>query len=309
MSWKDRDYNREEASMFGGSSPRYGGGGGVGGGFGSRFGSRLRGGSVVTWLLVINVVVFLIDSVLSGSARGDALSLTRWGNFNVAQAVYGLQIWRFVSYEFLHLNFFHILFNMIALYFFGPLLEQWWGSRRFLAFYILCGVGGAVLMLLLSFVPGLLGVTPQTPMVGASGSIFGILVGAAVLFPRMRVMLLLPPVPMSMRTLALIFLGIAVLSILVGARNAGGEAAHLGGALVGFILVKTPILLDWADRMSPSAIQNNVNKGRFERKQKQQHARQQEIDRILDKVRQNGLGSLTKREKKTLQQATDEMKK
>jgi len=119
-------------------------------------------------------------------------------------------------------------------------------------------------------------------------------------------MLIFPPIPMTMRTMALIFLGIAALSLLAGSPNAGGQAAHLGAALLGFILVKSPRLLDWADRFSPSAIQHNVNRGRFERKRKQAAAREAELDRVLAKVKEKGLHSLTRGEKKTLQQATDE---
>jgi len=290
MGWEERDYYRE----------------------GPSFGSRLGKGSVVTWLLVINCVVFVLDAILSSGMRVPVWLSPYWaGNFNVEQGVFGFQLWRWLTYQFLHAGFFHILFNMIGLYFFGPLLEQWWGSKRFLAFYLLCGVSGALLMTLFVLVaPGV--IVPAEvdarviTLVGASGSIFGILAGAATLLPKQRVMLIFPPIPMSMRTMALVFLGIAFLSLLAGTRNAGGQAAHLGGALLGFILVKSPRLLDWADRFSPGAIQRNVNQGRFERKQKQAAAREAELDRVLAKVKEKGLHSLTRGEKKTLQRATDE---
>ncbi len=303
MAWQDRDYNQDG---FGGSR----------GGFGGRLGSA----SVVTWLLGINCVIFLLDGVLSSGMRSQAVSPSYWGNFNVEQGVYGLQLWRFVTYQFLHDGLFHIFGNMLVLFFFGPMLEKWWGSRRFLAFYLLCGICATVFLIPITInVPGLIfnlaylqghGILPtQVTIVGASGSTFGILVGAAVLFPRERVMLIFPPIPMAMRTLALIFLGLAALSVIVGARNAGGEAAHLGGALLGFVLVKNPRWLNWADRFSASAIQDGVNKGRFERKRKREVADQAEVDRILDKVRDKGLGSLTRKEKKTLNDATERQKR
>lgn len=210
-----------------------------------------------------------------------------------------------MSYQFLHYDFMHILFNMIGLYFFGPMLEKWWGSRRFLAFYLLCGISGAAVMTLLSFVPGLLFVGSLTQLVGASGSLFGILAGAAVLFPHQRVMLLFPPIPMAMRTMALLFMGLAFLSVMAGTPNAGGDAAHLGGALLGFILIKNARWLNWADRLSPSAIQDGVNKGRFERKRRREVADQAEVGRILDKVRDKGLASLTRKEKNTLNEETE----
>ena len=197
---------------------------------------------------------------------------------------------------------------MIGLYFFGPMVERWWGSKRFLAFYLLCGASGALLMTVMSFVPGLLLLGPATPLVGASGSVFGVLVGAAVIAPRQTVMLLFPPIPMQMRTLVLFFLGIAVLFVIVGSSNGGGEAAHLGGALLGFLLMKSPRTLDWADHLSPTAIQAGARAGRFEKQQAKHVDLNAEVDHILDKVKNKGLQSLTSREKKTLKQATENQK-
>jgi len=301
MAWHDRDYNQEGHGGPGGFGGfRGGGGGGIGG-----IAGRMGGASMVMWLLGINCVVFLLNGVLSSGTRTQVISPYAWGNFNLEQGLYGFQLWRWVSYQFLHDGFMHILFNMIGLYFFGPMLEKWWGGRRFLAFYLLCGISGAFLMTLLSFVPGLLMVGPQTSLVGASGSLFGILAGAAMLFPHQRVMLLFPPIPMAMRTMALLFMGLAFLSVMAGTPNAGGEAAHLGGALLGFMLVKNPGWLNWADRFSPSAIQDGVNKGRYERKRKRELSDRAEIDRILDKVRGKGLASLTRKEKKVLSEETE----
>jgi len=303
MGYEDRTYYRDDQGRGGGM---FGGPGAPGG-----FGGRLAGATVVTWLLGLNVVIFLVDSVLTGSVRGDALSPYAWGSFSIDKGVFGLQVWRFFTYQFLHANFFHILFNMIGLFFFGPLIERWLGSRRFLAFYLLCGISGAVLYTLLAFVPGLIPGSLARPMVGASGSVYGILVACAVLFPHQRVMLLIPPIPMSMRTLALIFLGLAALSVIAGSSNAGGEAAHLGGALLGFILIKKPALIGWADR---AAQVTQAFKGgdpaareakRVRRQKESQAAEQQQVDRILDKVRQHGMQSLTGKEKKALQRATE----
>lgn len=302
MSWEDRAYNRDEDYMFG-SGERRGGQFGGGG-----FRPRISGKSVVTWLLIINAIVFVLDNILTGSSRASGLSPFRVGNFNVEQGIYQLQLWRLFTYQFLHADLFHILFNMIVLYFFGPMLEQWWGSRRFVVFYLLCGASGAVFMTLFVLVaPGLLDVSVNSPLVGASGSIYGILIGAAILFPNHRMMLMIPPIPMSLRTMALIFIGIAVLTIIVGGQNAGGEAAHLGGALLGFMLVKVPFVLDWADGLSPTAVQHKIETKQRERSRQKQISKEQEVDRILDKVKKQGLASLTERERKVLQQTTDEM--
>ena len=286
MSWQDRHYNRDDS--------------GGGGAFGA-----LRGGSVVMWLIGINCVVYLIDSILStGSRVGARPYLTEWGALSVPLTVEHFQVWRVLTYQFLHGGFFHILFNMIALYFFGPMMERWWGSKRFLAFYLLCGVAGAIPMILLVY----LQVIPAySYLVGASGALFGILVGAATLFPHQRVMLMFPPIPMTLRTMAIVFLVISAFSTIVGS-NDGGNAAHLAGAALGFLLVKRPGLLNFADRFSPQAIQDGVNKGRFERKLKREQASREEVDRILAKVSEKGIASLTGREKKILQQDTDRLR-
>ena len=302
MSWQDRDYNR------GG----YGGGPSGGGGFGGAIGGRLAGARVTFWLIIINFVVLLVNGILTHSTRGDAFSPEHWGNFNITQAIYHLQLWRWVTYQFLHDGFFHFLFNMIVLFFFGPQMEAWWGSRRYLAFYLICGTCGAFFYTLLAFVPGLLDVTAGTGMVGASGSVFGILIGCAVLYPHQRIMLLFPPIPMTMRTLSLVVLGIAVLSLVVGSANAGGEAAHLGGAILGFVLVKNPRFLGFAEHIGTGWFKQ-VTLRRLQRKAQRQRrvmdAEQAEVDQILDKVREQGMHSLTTAEKRKLKRATDRQRR
>lgn len=303
MAFQDRAYYRDEGD--------------------GSFGSPLRGASMTTWLLGINIIIFFIDSILRTSSRGHWLAPSSWGHFSIDTAVYGLQLWRWLTYQFIHEGLFHILFNMIGLYFFGRLMEQWWGSRRFLAFYLLCGSLGAVVFTALAHVPGVLNVTSQSELVGASGSIFGILAGCAVLFPHQRVMLLIPPIPMSMRTMALLFLGLSALSVIAGGQNAGGDAAHLGGALLGWFLVRRPRLLDFADHGAPAGFQgfaigrSTGAQGflaRWRQRRAQQRAERQrehearefaEVDRILAKVKASGLHSLTDREKRTLQRETD----
>jgi len=300
MGWQDRDYNQR--------------------GHGRALGGAGGGMSVATILMIVNCVVFVLDTILTGGSRiPDWMSPYLVGRFTIDEAVYKFQIWRVLTYQFLHGDFFHILFNMIGLYFFGRLLEQWWGSKRFLAFYLLCGVGGVVPYTLVELVwPSLIVDTGYSQvngeivrhigLIGASGAIFGILIGCAVLYPRQRVQLLFPPIPMTMRTMALVFLGIAVLSVIAGTENVGGELAHLGGAALGYLLVKKAALLSWADRLSPEAIQAGYNKGRFDRKIKKQQATREEVDRILAKVSEQGIQSLSAKEKKILQQDTDRLR-
>jgi membrane associated rhomboid family serine protease len=189
---------------------------------------------VTKWLLIINAVVFLAD-VMSGNLLGY------YGTFAVRTAIFSGFIWEFITFQFLHGSVGHILFNSIALYFFGPFMERWWGGRKFLAFYLISGIGGALLYSIL----GLMGIIELGGgIVGASAGIFGILIGTAVIAPNARISLLFPPIELSMRTFALAILGIAVFSIVVPIfGNEGGEAGHLGGAIFGFILIKYPRLL------------------------------------------------------------------
>lgn len=292
MAWQDRDYNRQP--------------------MGFNFGRQATATSVTMWLLGINCAVYLLDTVFTDSMRLNALSLSKIGAFEIGKAVYGLQLWRWFTYQFLHADFFHLLFNMIGLYFFGRLMEGWWGSRRFLAFYLLCGMSGAVLFTIIGLVaPSLIFGTNEialfSQMVGASGSIFGILVGCALLYPHMRVMLMFPPIPMTMRTMALLFLGIAFLSLVAGARNAGGEASHLGGAALGFLLVKNPTWLRFAEKGPHSFgnIAGHWQQRKLQRNRAQQMRDEAEVDRILETVRKKGLHRLNSREKKILKRATD----
>jgi len=233
MGIYDRDYYRQSAAP-----PRFGG---------------LAMWSVTTWLIAINVAVFLLNNAVQQTVvDGDGYVIGRihpindvYGYFSVATAVFHLQIWRFVTFQFLHANFTHILFNMIALYFFGPIVEAYWGSRRYLAFYLLCGIAGPVMYVIL-WALGFLIHDPSVPMVGASAGIFGVLIAAAQIAPNATV-LIYGIIPMRLRMMAMLLLAIAVYTAFTNGNNAGGEAAHLGGAAAGFALMKNPRFLSFAD--------------------------------------------------------------
>lgn len=206
---------------------------------------------VTRGLLIANVAVFLLNALLRGG-DGWGSVLDRFGAFTVAQGVFGLQLWRLITFQFLHANLTHLLFNMYALFTFGPLVERWWRGRPFLVFYLASGVAGALFYTLLWLAPGLLeGTGPTTSLVGASAGIFGVLIATAIIAPEGRVVLLIPPIPMSMRTYAIAILLFGVLIVVMNGRNAGGEAGHLGGALAGFLMMVVPPLrklIRWAAR-------------------------------------------------------------
>jgi len=239
---------------------------------------------VVKWLLIINLAVYFVQIL-----GGDRL-LVRWfAAYPSLLAV--LQIWRLVTYQFLHGAPRHIIFNMVCLFFFGPTLERHWGSRKFLVFYLACGMAGGLVYPLLR---GLKIISPHLiPLIGASGAILGVLAACAILFPHIVVLFVFFPLPI--RVVALILTLFAVFRIITG-ENAGGEAAHLGGMAVGAIYVLSQ---SWRHKLKLK-----VRSGQWEKKMAARRNLQLELDRILQKVHDSGIHSLTSKEKKILKQAT-----
>lgn len=236
-------------------------------------------------ILLINIGLFLLSII---PPVQDVL-LTWFSVYPISLGV-SLQVWRLVSYQFLHAGIFHILFNMLMLYFLGPLLEQHWGSKAFVRFYLICGAAGGVVYTLLAQL-GILGVGS---MVGASGAVYGLMAATAVLYPRMRVYIF-GVFPMTMAVLVIVSAIISLLNFASGS-NAGGEAAHLAGIAVGLVYVKyKPMYTNW--RMTRQ-------KGAWDRKIQQQREFEVEVDRILTKIHQQGIQSLTNAEKATLKEAT-----
>ncbi|QDU60639.1 Rhomboid protease GluP [Planctomycetes bacterium Pan216] len=259
--------------------------------------------SITTWLIIINVAVFLLNEL---TRKELFLPI---GYFSTQTAVFQLQVWRFITYQFLHANLWHILFNMIALYFFGQMIEQYLGSWRYLVFYLACGIAGALLFVLFTLtqiIP-----TPVTaPMIGASAGVFGVLIGAARLAPDRTVQMMLFPffVPMKLKVLAWILIGMAVYTVITTGQNVGGEVAHLGGGGFGFLLIKNVHWLYFLDRFSPEKLQVWWNRGTWKRREKQRDHMREEVDRILEKIIREGIGSLSKRERETLHRAAEELK-
>jgi membrane associated rhomboid family serine protease len=244
---------------------------------------------VVKWLLIINGIVFFLTSAFESLG----IFAIRWFSVFPVNIAATFQLWRLITYQFLHGGFWHIVFNMLCLYFLGPLLERLWGSRKFLIFYLMCGAAGGILYPLLALV-GWLGVGP---LIGASGAILGIIAACAVLFPSMKVYVF-GIFPVSMMVLAIVLALVSILSLLNPNKytNAGGEAAHLAGMVVGaaYVLSK-PLRARWQ-------MKTRAKKWNKQRDLEQQV--QQELDRILEKVHNSGIHSLSAREKKILKKAT-----
>jgi membrane associated rhomboid family serine protease len=245
---------------------------------------------VVKWLLIINVAVF-VPTVLSPRLGNF---IFRWFSVWPATTRMSLQLWRVITYQFLHSTTLitHIFFNMLVLFFFGPMLERIWGSRKFLIFYLICGAAGGLVYPMLAS-PGL-GLLRSGQLVGASGSILGMLAAGAILFPN-AIVLVMFIFPMRLWILAIILAAMSILNLFAG-ENQGGEIAHLAGMAAGAIYVLSD---SWRERMK-----FKFSAGRWEKKITQQRNLKYELDRILDKVHKSGIHSLTHKEKKILKQAT-----
>jgi membrane associated rhomboid family serine protease len=143
--------------------------------------------------------------------------------------------WQLISYAFLHStdNYAHIIFNMFALYMFGPEIERLVGPRRFFIYYIVCVVSAAITQLVVLNAVG----NPPSPTVGASGGIFGLLLAFGLAFPRRRLMLLFPPIPMPAWLFVTLY-GLVELYLGVSGRESSvAHFAHLGGMIGGFALI------------------------------------------------------------------------
>ncbi len=238
-------------------------------------------------------------------------------HFSTQRGFLQIEFWRLIGFQFLHAHMPHLLFNMLALFFFGPLIERHLGSKRYLAFYLLCGICGALMYTLLNLggilaamllggevrIPGLLFNSPAVPLVGASAGVFGVLMAGAYLAPRATVLLFFV-IPMKLRTLAYALVAIALFSIIYGARNAGGEAGHLGGALAGWYFIRNQHHLhgffDFLGRADPTSHHYRNKRGQ----PKQSAGSRREVDRILDKISSEGMHSLTEKEKRILREAS-----
>ena len=134
----------------------------------------------------------------------------------------------------MHGGFWHILFNMYTLFLFGMVVERTIGTKKFLVYYFLCGLGAAALHI---GVQSLSGASLYVPTLGASGAVYGVLLAYAYLFPDSKLTMLFPPVTLSAKWMVLIFLGIELITGITGTAEGVAHFAHLGGALMGWLLM------------------------------------------------------------------------
>ncbi len=181
-------------------------------------------------LVIANVAVYLLTLLKP--------SLTFAFGLHPVDVLTRLYVWQPVTYMFLHGGVFHVLFNMLALWMFGVELERMWGTRYFLKYYFVTGVGAAAITLVLSFVPGWFGNALWSSVtIGASGAVYGVLLAYGLYFPT-RPIYLYFVFPIPAKYFVMIIGAIAFLSSAGGAGGGVAHTAHLGGLLVGYLYLK-----------------------------------------------------------------------
>ena len=185
----------------------------------------------VKWLIISNVAIYLVyyfGSIIRGEPIFNSLLL-------VPASVVRGAVWQLVTYLFLHSlgSIWHIVFNMLTLWMFGAPVEETWGTRRFLQYYFICGIGAGICVVLANLAFG----NPYQPVLGASGAIYGLLLAFGMLFPNQTVLMSFL-FPIKAKYMVMIFGAIAFLSSFQTGSTVS-NLAHLGGMLFGFAYIKT----------------------------------------------------------------------
>lgn len=190
-------------------------------------------------ILIVNVIMFLATLV------NEDFMVRTFALFYPASPLF--HIWQWLTHMFMHGGVWHILFNMYALFIFGSVLERALGTRRFLIFYFICGFGAMLLHTGVEYLEaqrylslGLDGAyirLLRTPTLGASGAIYGVLMGFAMLYPNAVLTLIFPPIPLKAKWWILIFAAIELFTGITGTADGVAHFAHLGGMIFGFLLI------------------------------------------------------------------------
>lgn len=186
----------------------------------------------VKHLLFINIILFFASLSLMADFKHHLYLFYPESPF--------FKPWQLLTHMFMHGSTNHLLFNMLSLFFIGPLMEQSLGTKKFVSYYVACGFGGALLHIISKFVAiHFMGSDAEIniPVVGASGAINGLFIGLAYLYPNLPMSLLFIPIPIKAKYLALFFLAGDLIWGLTGYHTGIAHYAHLGGALMGFLLL------------------------------------------------------------------------
>ncbi|MDZ4727839.1 MAG: rhomboid family intramembrane serine protease [Leptospira sp.] len=261
-------------------------------GYQLRFGPELT--PTVRILLFTNGIIFLIQYVSHLILKTNAIEA--FFALNPSAVMQGF-VWQLVTYSFLHGDFMHLLMNMLTLWMFGSEVEAHYGNRPFLKFYFFCAfMGGAVTLL-----ASLLGF-PQGIVLGASGATFGLLAAYAFLWPNREIIFMLI-FPLK----AKFFVMILMLMIVFSQGGHIAHMAHLGGIIGAFILIK--LYHNWQSSSKPTgwSLSRYLQKRRFQRYQVEMNSREnakKRVDELLEKISKDGMNSLSRSEKKFLNEAS-----
>jgi membrane associated rhomboid family serine protease len=283
-------------------------------------------------IILINTVVFLslllVKVIFTLGQSSEAYNwLVDMLRLPASPREYLYKPWTIITYFFTHEEIFHILFNMLFLYWFGKLVDEYLGSKRLIALYVLGGIaGGVAYMAIYNLLPYFQSQVAGSQMLGASAAAFSVAVGASTLLPNYTFQLIFLG-PIRIKYIAFFYI-ILSLAQSVG-PNAGGNLAHLGGALTGYLFIK--LLQNGTDLGKPLYILMDIWNQLFKKRppmrvthrQKEVHRSttlysaaaspasvempdQDEIDSILDKISKSGYESLTKEEKQKLFKASQQ---
>ena len=232
-------------------------------------------------LLVANIIVFFLQQTVAGVT--NALAFVPAYTF--------VRPWTLVTYMFVHANLTHILFNMLALYFFGPRVEERLGETRFITLYAISGIFGAILSLIFA---------PFAPIVGASGAIFGVMLAFARFWPTAQIYIM-GILPIEARAAVLLMAAISLWSGFRGSRTGVADFAHLGGFVGGWLYLKWLDMRQGTKRFRAKVTTNvprdTLSNWKHVDPKSVHEVNRDEVNRILDKISASGLGSLTPEER------------
>ncbi|MDB4948707.1 MAG: Peptidase rhomboid domain protein [Gemmatimonadetes bacterium] len=261
-------------------------------------------------LLIANVAVFVAYLLLNafGGGLGTALS---WRYLGLDRSTVLVQPWTLLTYAFVHASVGHIFFNMLALFFFGPPLEERWGSTPFLKFYLVAAAGGAIVALF-----------SRDPVVGASAAVNGVMLGYAMTWPDNQVYVW-GIFPIKVKWLVAILAAVSFLFALDGGGGPVSHLAHLGGFASAFLYLKSPWAPNaWGEvlpvkrkkramawRAGPKLVDTPARPAAQQPIGRTQAAHMErdlldDVDRILDKISTEGLASLTPQERDRLNEVS-----
>lgn len=247
-------------------------------------------------LIIANFAVFVFLALLGNAGTG----LVGYLAFSPSRIIF--QPWTVLTYMFVHGGFMHLLINMLVLWMFGSPVEGAWGSKEFIKYYLICGLGAAALSFVFAF---------NHSVVGASGAVFGVALAFAMMWPDAPIYIFgIFPIPA--KVLVGIYVVIDLLSALTGPGDGVAHFAHLGGFAAGFLYIKmdastgNPMqkLQRMVSRRRLKVIPGQAAKREEPRTRRRAEEMQDELDRVLDKISSQGMASLTADERKVLEEVS-----